>query len=405
MKKVLILVNGLYIGGFSKSLINLLYCINENPTDIQFSILNLSNENNELEQDIPTNIEIFHLPQQVYKVSSLNKIRQLRKKIKYVTKEYLYRCFKRELIPQKDVLEYAQAKQSILSDSIQCDFSNYSCFDVVVSWEENYCNYILANHFCNTKRIGYIHPNYIEAGLSKHIDKHYLKRLDRIVAISNKCSEALKQSFPTLVAKVRYIPNTLNSGYYKSLAEKYNADWKCNALIKMVTVSRVDDVSKAVYRMVRICERLKKNIGSFVWYFIGDGPDYAQLKRKIKEIHLGNHLICLGAMTNPYPYMKTADIYVQQSYYEGRPVSVDEAMLLGTPALITNYSSAHEQVDDSVDGWIVENDEDKIYEKLKYLLDHPEEVELVRDNLKHKDFSAFEDCTPFINMINELTNE
>ena len=69
-----------------------------------------------------------------------------------------------------------------------------------------------------------------------------------------------------------------------------------------------------------------------------------------------DHVILVGKRSNPYPYIKACDIYVQPSRYEGNAVTVREAQILGKPVVVTNYHMAHSQVRDGQDGIIVPMD-------------------------------------------------
>ena len=81
-------------------------------------------------------------------------------------------------------------------------------------------------------------------------------------------------------------------------------------------------------------------------------------------------------------------------------MSVAEAMILETPVMISHFASAYEQVEDDVTGFIAENDEDSIYEKLKEIITNPEKLKAVRENLAKVDKHAtFEDITPFTDAV------
>ncbi|MBR1726026.1 MAG: glycosyltransferase [Muribaculaceae bacterium] len=89
----------------------------------------------------------------------------------------------------------------------------------------------------------------------------------------------------------------------------------------------------------------------FVWYILGPGnPD--TINRKIAETGTADCVKLLGATSNPYPYIKACDIYVQPSRYEGKSVTVREAQILCKPVVITDYPTARSQVQDGVDGII-----------------------------------------------------
>ncbi len=403
MKKILILTENFNIGGFSKSLINFLNC-SDKYSDLSFTVVSFSPENFEVEKDIPSEVKVVHIEDEKYGKSLFSDMRLMFYKYKYLSREYFFKYVKKEQLPDKYVREFAQAKLMTLSRKLRNDLSFIKDFDLVISWCEGYCNYVLVDKISADKKVGFIHPNYVEAGFSKKIDYSYLKRLDKIITISELCCRTLKEVFPKLKDKIICVPNTLNKDYYERLSKEYETEFDKNRL-NLVTVNRIDDKSKAVFRLIRIVQKLKADGYNPIWRIIGDGVDFEAMKAEIQRVGLEENILCLGAMSNPYPYMKNSDLYIQQSYYEGRPVSVDEAMLLGTPALITDYSSAVEQVQDGFDGWIVENEEDKIYDKIRYLMDNPLEIKEATENLKQKDFSGFEDCSSMIDMINELTKE
>ena len=73
-------------------------------------------------------------------------------------------------------------------------------------------------------------------------------------------------------------------------------------------------------------------------------------RKLIKKNELEDSFILLGKRTNPYPYMKKCDLYVQPSRYEGKAVTVGEAQILGKAVMITNYKTAKSQLNDGVDG-------------------------------------------------------
>jgi glycosyltransferase involved in cell wall biosynthesis len=90
------------------------------------------------------------------------------------------------------------------------------------------------------------------------------------------------------------------------------------------------------------------------WCILGYGPDEPLLRKLISENKLEDSFILLGKRTNPYPYMKACDIYVQPSRYEGKAVAVREAQMLGKPVLISDFATASSQLEHNVDGYITE---------------------------------------------------
>ena len=119
-----------------------------------------------------------------------------------------------------------------------------------------------------------------------------------------------------------------------------------------------------------ICKRINRQLSiinyplKVCWYLIGFGGDEALIRQKIQEAGMEDHVIILGKETNPYPYIKACDIYVQPSRYEGKSVTVREAQILCKPVIVTNYTTAPSQIKDGIDGVIVPMDNTKCADEI-----------------------------------------
>lgn len=122
--------------------------------------------------------------------------------------------------------------------------------------------------------------------------------------------------------------------------------------VKLLSIGRFC-YAKNFDNIPEICSYIVKNVLDVKWYIIGFGTDEKMLFDKIKEFGMEEHVIVLGKKSNPYPYIKACDIYVQPSRYEGKSVTVREAQILNKPVVITDYATAADQVDSGVDGMIV----------------------------------------------------
>ena len=134
--------------------------------------------------------------------------------------------------------------------------------------------------------------------------------------------------------------------------------------MNLVTVCRVAFVSKGLDRGVQAFIRLKREnrLKGLRWYIIGDGPDLPALKEMIRENGLEREIIPLGQQLNPYRMEKQMDVFFLPSRYEGKPMAVTEAQMLGLVPVLSNYSSAKSQVRHRIDGIIMENNDQAPYE-------------------------------------------
>ena len=130
-----------------------------------------------------------------------------------------------------------------------------------------------------------------------------------------------------------------------------------------------------------------KGLTNIKWYVVGYGGYEAELKELIAKNNLEKSFVLLGKKTNPYPYIKACDLYVQPSRYEGKAVTVTEAKILRKPILITNYPTSGSQVEDGIDGIICEGSAEGIAEGIQQLYLNDELRSTLIKHTEKKDYS------------------
>ena len=100
-----------------------------------------------------------------------------------------------------------------------------------------------------------------------------------------------------------------------------------------------------------------------------------------------DYVILLGKKSNPYPYIKNCDVYVQPSRYEGKAVTVREAQALHKPVVITRFATSSSQLVDGYDGVIVPMDNEGCARGITQLLDDKKQMNRLSDNTYHVDYS------------------
>lgn len=92
--------------------------------------------------------------------------------------------------------------------------------------------------------------------------------------------------------------------------------------------------------------------------------------------------------------MKSCDIYVQPSRFEGYCTTVTEAQILSKPIILTDVAGAKEQVDNGVTGFITRISADEIEKKLELLIADETMRKKMSENAACKfkrEMSGFED--------------
>ena len=81
------------------------------------------------------------------------------------------------------------------------------------------------------------------------------------------------------------------------------------------------------------------------------------------------------------------DYFLLPSRYEGKPMAVTEAQMLGLVPIVCNYSSASEQINNGSDGIIVPNDDGSIINPLMSILNDEYDYSDLRQSVESKDYS------------------
>lgn len=224
-------------------------------------------------------------------------------------------------------------------------------YDAAISylWPHNF----VADKIKAKKKIAWIHTDYSNVETNVKMDLEIWRKFDHIIAVSEACKDSFLSKYRELERKVIVIENITSPDFIRNMADTEAAVPMVNdERFKLVTVARLSH-AKGIDNAVKALRVLKdKGYNDIAWYIVGYGGDEAAIKELITSNGLDDQFILLGKKTNPYPYIKACDLYVQPSRYEGKAVTVTEAKILGKPILITNYTTAKSQVEDGLDGII-----------------------------------------------------
>ena len=91
---------------------------------------------------------------------------------------------------------------------------------------------------------------------------------------------------------------------------------------------------------------------------LGEGEDMAKLKRLAQGLGILEATCFLGFQSNPYPYLKHADLFVSSSRYEGFSNVILESLALGTPVVATDCPGGNREViEEGLNGWLAKVDD------------------------------------------------
>lgn len=256
-------------------------------------------------------------------------------------------------------------------------------YDVAISFL--WPHYFVGDKVRAKRKIGWIHTDYSNINLNANMEYKMWRKMDNIVAVSEGCRDSFLSILPNVNKNVEIIENILSPEFVREQADKGDVMKELQmkpGKIKLVTVGRLS-YAKGIDIAMHALRKLLDEGYDIEWYVVGYGVQEVELRKLLAELNLEKQFFLLGKKTNPYPYIKACDIYVQPSRYEGKAVTVREAQIIGKPVLITNFSTAKSQVQDGIDGLITEMGINGLVNGIKRLIEDKELREtLVENTLK-----------------------
>lgn len=204
------------------------------------------------------------------------------------------------------------------------------------------------------------------------------RKADKIIAVSGAVEQKLRAFRPKYANKMTTIHNLtdvegIRAKGEEPVPEEFPAD-KFN----IVSCGRVSH-EKGMDLAVEACaELVAMGHESIHWWIVGGGPAEDEVRAKIAELHMEDYVTMLGMKGNPYPYIKQADLYVQPSRFEGYPMTILEALILGQPVVSTNNTGAKEILWDDATGILCEISARSVADEVHALLENT----CVLDNLR-----------------------
>lgn len=197
--------------------------------------------------------------------------------------------------------------------------------------------------------------------------KKYYAAYDKVVCVSRR----VKESYNNLIGGKPDSVILYNVNDEDDILQKAGAfDVPQSDIPVLVSVGRLS-FEKGNDRLLEACRRLAAEGYSFRLRLVGDGTERPALEKLAAVPELAGRVEFLGFQPNPYPYMKSADILVCASRYEGFSTVVTEALILGKCVVTTPCSGMDELLGDSEYGLITPDSVEGICQGLKKLLDDP----------------------------------
>lgn len=399
MKRIFISMHYMEIGGAEMALVGLLQALDYTKYDVD---LFLHAHRGEMMQFIPKEVNLLPEIKEYAHIECPMKQALLdgcwgvlygRLKAKWLTKRYRR---KKGVTESTAGLQYVADCVSPFLPSLH-ELGEY---DLAISFLQPH-NYV-AEKVKAKKKICWIHTDYSVVDVNIELELPIWAAFDHVVSISDDVTKTFLQTFPSLESKIIKIENILSPKFVHHRADEFDAMGELQPTgmdghsIKIISIGRFT-FQKNFENIPDICKKVNSRLStldsrlSVKWFLIGFGGDEELIRQKIEEAGMQDHVIILGKKTNPYPYIKACDIYVQPSRYEGKSVTVREAQMLCKPVVVTNYPTAKSQIQDGIDGRIVPMDNEGCAQGLAEFILNTELQKRITEYLSSHDYGNLQE--------------
>ncbi len=352
MKKILIVIHDMRIGGAQKSLLSFLQSLTEEHYQNYAISLMVIDPVGSFYTQIPEQIRILPPPKELRWLGS-------RFDRKLLREHFSWRCLYQEVhwLMAKKLCQFPQnlnLQQKLWHHWNRIVPTLKDSYYAAISYMDGVPCYYVMDKVKADKKLLWVHSEYQKQEYDPEFDRGYYEKADGIITISDNCRRCILTEFPEYAHKTHILENISSAEdimrrSLEFLPKEYGNEKK----LKLLTVARLN-YQKGVDIAVDAAARLKKEGIDFCWLVVGDGPEREKLQQQITEQKLSDCMILLGSRENPYVYMKHCDILVQPSRVEGKSIVLDEAKILCKPIVATNYTTVGDSLVHGETGWIVD---------------------------------------------------
>lgn len=393
-QKLLFVIDSLDCAGAEKSLISLLSLLDYSKFDVDLLLFAHGGILEEL------------LPQEVNKLKPLKytQFTQLHL-LKAIIHSFKSRNFKMLICRSKFTfkirlrkysnVEKAKVYWECVSEVID---NNQKEYDIAISYAQGVPTFYVANKVKAKRKFAWVNASLKLKDIDKNFQRNYYNQYKKIVTVSDSAKRVFTETYPEFKNKMEVIYDLNSPDYIFKMSDLGNFVYEEYSGIKILSIGRLAK-TKGYDIALDACRKLKERGIDFKWYVLGKGPLENDIKQYIQKYNLGDHFILLGVKSNPYPYIKNADIYVQTSRFEGFGLAIAEARMLNIPVVTTRFDAVFNQMIHEKNGLIVDMDGEAVCNGIIQLIDDQNLRKEIINYLEHEKKGNIEEIEKFYQLI------
>lgn len=207
------------------------------------------------------------------------------------------------------------------------------------------------------------------------ITKAY-QEFDKVIVVRESLKDIIAQGFDIDPGRISTVHNINRIDAIRNFAlqdasydrqtssnvsiEELKAILEDNSITKFISVGRFSPEKGHKRLISAFCRYSDEYPNSALMIIGGHGVDHRAILDLV-EGHPGKRIVIIKSLSNPFPILASCDAFILSSFYEGLPMSIMEALILGKPVISTAISGPKEFLEQGY-GRIVDDSEDGLYE-------------------------------------------
>lgn len=198
--------------------------------------------------------------------------------------------------------------------------------------------------------------------------------MDVVVNVSKDCEAAFCRRFPECSAEKRVIYNPIDRAKIERMAEEFVIE-RQDDVVTVVTVGRLTPQKKPE-RLLEVAKMARQARLPVRFKWVGDGELRGKMEVLRDKMGLHDTVDFVGFTKNPFPHIKSADIMMVTSDFEGFCLVICEAMCLGVPVISTRTAGPTEIIGNNNEyGIITDLTAEALFNALKRWVEVPSECQ------------------------------
>lgn len=177
----------------------------------------------------------------------------------------------------------------------------------------------------------------LQSKINSFLVKSLYPKADLVIGNSEANVRDLVDNYGIREDLSQVIQNPIDIDVIERIAPK--TDFFDSAALNLITVGRLE--SQKNYPLLLDTIARVPQVRLFI---LGQGSLERELEQQVERLGIENRITFLGYDSNPYKYLKEADLFIFGSNHEGFPNVLLEAMCCGLPILTTNCKSGPDEI-------------------------------------------------------------